>query len=148
MWGMVLLFIVFVVIFTLLMYFLTRWASKFVQGQISDRLDAIGRIVNDETVPEAWLAPYRERASKLVAAGASEAQIRSLANIARKRCVANIEELIRFVEARSLADTEATKQLMLRSLRDQAAQWKDEDAWHQIVDLTAAPPDGGDGDED
>lgn len=142
MWGLILVFIVLVVIFTVIMYFVTRWASGFVQRQISDRLDAIDAIVNDERVPEAWLASYRERAAKLVEAGASEVQIRALSNIARKRCLANIREMIRFVEARSLADTEATKQLMLRTLREQAERWEDESTWHEIVDLTAPPPEG------
>ncbi|MBN1246172.1 MAG: hypothetical protein JXC32_00870, partial [Anaerolineae bacterium] len=130
----------FVVLFTLIMYFSTRWASRFVQGQISERLDAIDQIVNDEQVPETWLAPYRKRAAKLQEAGATPAQIRALSGIARKRALANIKEMIRFVEQRSLADTETTKQLMLRSFREQQARWEDEGTWHTLVDLTEASP--------
>lgn len=139
MWGLILAFLAFVVVFTLLMYGVTRWASKFVHQQISERLDAIEQIVNQERVPETWLARYRKRAVRLAEAGASEEQIRKLSEIARKRSLANLQELIRFVDARNLADTEATKQLMLRSLREQEARWEDQETWHDLVDL-AEPP--------
>lgn len=142
MWGLLLPFFAFVVIFTLIMYFVTRWASAYVQRQLSGRLDAIDWIVNQERVPESWLAPYRKRASRLVASGANPSQIRALSRIARKRCLANIHEMIRFVEGQNIADTEATRQLMLRSLREQAESWKDETTWHELVDLTVDPPVG------
>lgn len=147
MWWLILAFIAFVLLFTLVMYFLTRWSTGFVERQITERLEAIDQIVNEEQVPNVWLATYRQQARKLEEGGATQAQIHALSGVARKRCLANIHELIRFVESRKLTDTEATQQLMLRSLREQALRWEDEAIWHELVDLTIVVSEGASGEE-
>jgi hypothetical protein len=133
-------FVIFIVIFTLVAYFSTRWASGYVERHIKGRLDAIDSIANDRQVPESWLAPYRQRAARLMDAGASESQLETLSSVARKRCVANIQELVRFVEARGLSDSESTKVFMLTALREESARWGDEAVWAQMVNLTAPAP--------
>jgi hypothetical protein len=59
----------------------------------------------------------------------------------------NIQELIRFVEARGLSDSESTKRFMLTVLREEAIRWEDEAVWAELVDLTAPAPERPD-DED
>jgi len=142
--SMVFVFIFFVVVFTLAAYLSTRWASGYVERHLRGRLDAIDSIANDREVPEPWLAPYRLRAARLASSGASERQLGTLSSVARKRCLANIQELIRFVEARGLSDSESTKRLMLTALREAAARWEDEATWAQLVDLTAPAPERAD----
>lgn len=142
------IFVMFVVVFTLVAYLTTRWAGNYVERHIKGRLEAIDCITNEHQVPESWLVPYRKRAARLVSAGASQNQLGMLSSVARKRCMANIQELIRFVEARGLSDSESTKQFMLTSLRQEAARWEDETVWAQLVDLTEPGSEpAGDGDE-
>ena len=86
------------------------------------------------------MAPYRLRAARLASSGASESQLSKLSSVARKRCVANIQELIRFVEARGFSDSESTKRFMLTALREEAIHWEDEAVWAELVDLTAPAP--------
>jgi len=138
--SMFAVFIAFVVVFTLVAYLSTRWASTYVERHIKGRLDAIDSIANDRKVPEPWLAPYRLRAARLASAGASESQLSTLSSVARKRCMANIQELIRFVEARGLSDSESTKRFILTALREEATRWEDEAVWAELVDLTAPAP--------
>lgn len=145
--SMFFVFIAFVVVFTLVAYISTRWAGTYVERHLESRLDAIDSIANDREVPEPWLAPYRLRAARLASSGASERQLSTLSSAARKRCVANIQELIRFVEARGLSDSESTKRFMLTALREEATRWEDEAVWAELVDLTASAPERPD-DED
>jgi len=145
--SMFIVFAVFIVVFTLVAYISTRWAGTYVERHIKGRLDAIDSIANDREVPELWLAPYRLRAARLLSAGASESQLSTLSSVARKRCAANIQELIRFVEARGLSDSESTKRFMLTALREEATRWQDEAVWAELVDLTASAPERPD-DED
>ena len=135
--AIVVSFLLFVLVFTLVTYAAGQWISRYVQRHIAGRLEAIDQIVNEETVPEAWLRPYRGRAAKLKAAGATDRQIAALSGIARKRCVANIQDLIRYTGGYGLSDNASTKQYMLEELQRQALRWQDETEWHALVDLTA-----------
>jgi len=76
--------------------------------------------------------------------GRPGSQLSTLSSVARKRCVANVQELIRFVEARGLSDSESTKRLMLAALREEAIRWEDEAVWAELVDLTAPAPERSD----
>jgi len=145
--SMFLVFIAFIVVFTLTAYLSTRWAGTYVERHIKGRLDAIDSIANCRQVPEPWVAPYRLRAARLASSGASESQLSTLSSVTRKRCLTNIQELIRFVEARGLSDSESTKQFMLTALREEATRWQDEAVWAELVDLTAPAPERPD-DED
>lgn len=136
-------FLVFILLFTLLTYAAGRFISRYVQRHITGRLEAIDQIVNQETVPEAWLSPYRKRASRLVGAGANDRQIRALSGIARKRCLANIQDLIRYAGGFGLSDNETTKRYMLGELKRQELRWQDEADWHALVDLTQPPQPAG-----
>ncbi len=130
-------FLLFVLVFTLVTYAAGQWISRYVQQHIAGRLEAIDQIVNEEAVPEAWLRPYRARAAKLKAAGATDRQIAALSGIARKRCVANIQDLIRYTGGYGLSDNASTKQYMLEELQRQALRWQDETEWHALVDLAS-----------
>jgi hypothetical protein len=139
--SMLVFFLVFVVVFTALGYFSLRWANRHMKRFIEGRLRAIETIVNYRQVPEQWLTRHRRRATRLAGSGASDGVIRRLSGIARKRCLANIQELIRLVDAQGLSDSASTKQLMLTALKEEKARWEDPAIWDELVDLTAPPPD-------
>lgn len=134
MWPVIVAFLVFVVVLTLLLYVANRWVSGYLQRHIGGRLEAIDQIVNQEQVPDAWLRPYCSRAEKLRASGAGHEKVAKLTHLARKRCLMNIQELIRYVEDVGLTDDEATKRYMLEELRKQEASWQDDATWRELVE--------------
>jgi len=121
------------------MFVTLRWANGYLRRHMEGRLQAIDAIVNFQRVPEAWLSRYRKRAARLTEASASPGVVSRLSEIARKRCLANIQELIRFVEDRGPSDTAATKHVMLTALRREKVRWRDQATWETLVDLTAPP---------
>ncbi len=137
MWLVLVAFMVFVAIFTLFVFFVNRWLSSYVQHHIAGRLDAIDQIVNEERVPEAWLHSHRRRARRLRAAGATEQQLARLSRLARKQCLANIRELIRYVGDVKFTDNEETRRLMLQELRNQENRWQDDAVWSGLVDFSS-----------
>ncbi len=137
MWLVILAFVVFVGIVTLTVFFLNRGLSSYVQHHIAGRLEAIDQIVNEERVPEAWLHSYRQRARKLRAAGATEQQLAALSRRARKQCLVNIRELIRYTEDVKFTDNEETRHFMLGELRRQESRWQDNAVWSGLVDFSS-----------
>lgn len=145
MWIWILGFLVAVAVFTLMTYVTWRRVGKLVQRMIIERLQAIEQIVNHRQVPVAWLRPYRKRAAKLVAAGATDSQITQLSRIARKRCLANVKDLMRYVHDAGITDTPDTKRMVLTVLKEQSERWRDDAVWDELVDLRAPePPPAGD----
>ena len=138
MWPVLLAFLAFVVVFTLLVFFVNRWLSSYIRGHISGRLEAIDQIVNQEQVPDAWLRSHRRRARKLKAAGATDQQLLALSRLARKQCLANIRELIRYAEDVKFTDSEATRHFMSDELRTQERRWQDDKEWYALVDFSSA----------
>ena len=137
MWVVILAFVVFVGIVTVTVFFLNRGLSSYVQHHIAGRLEAIDQIVNEERVPEAWLHSYRQRARKLRAAGATEQQLAALSRRARKQCLANLRELIRYTEDVKFTDNEETRHFMLGELRRQESRWQDNAVWSGLVDFSS-----------
>ena len=140
MWIWILGFLVAVAAFTLMTYVTWRWVGKYIQRMITERLQAIEQIVNHEQVPTAWLRSYRKRATKLIAAGATDRQITQLSHIARKRCLANVKDLMHYVHDAGITDTPDTKRLVLTKLKEQSERWRDDDTWDELVDLRAPEP--------
>lgn len=140
MWWLIAAFLAFVILFTLMAYFVGRWLSAYIQRHIGERLDALDQIVNEGRVPETWLRRYRRRAARLKAADASTNQIARLEKVARKQCLANIKELQRYIEGTGVADSPQTRQFLLKELQEQAERWRDDQVWHELVDLTQPEP--------
>lgn len=140
MWIWIVGFLVAVAAFTLMTYVTWRWIGKFIQRTITERLQAIEQIVNHRQVPVAWLRPYRKRAARLVAAGATDHQITQLSRIARKRCLANVKDLMHYVHDAGITDTPDTKRMVLTVLKEQSERWRDDAIWDELVDLRAPEP--------
>ncbi len=133
---LLLAFVALIAVFTLLAYFVGRLISGYLQHHIEERLDALDQIVNEGRVPDSWLKPFRRRAARLRKAGASERRIRRLERAARKQCLIRIEELQRYAGGSGVADTEDTRHLIVTSLQEEAERWRDDEAWHELVDFT------------
>ena len=107
---------------------IARWLSQYARRAFRARLREIDQIVNQNRVPIRWLRPYLRQLDRLEERGGVDAQVTSLIEIARKRCLANIQELIRYIEQSDVARTEAAQHRLIRSLQEQAARWRTE-AW-------------------
>jgi len=111
---------------------IVRWLSQYARRAHRVRLREIDQIVNQDRVPEGWIRPYLQQIARLQAMAGTDAQIARLTEIARKRCLANIRELIRHAERMSVTRSEAGKERLQASLREHAAQWRAE-AWEDQI---------------
>lgn len=113
---------------------MARWLLRYARRAYQARLREIDRIVNQEQVPQDWLRPYLSQIVRLQDGKGTDVQIPQLTEIARKRCLANIRELIRYVERANVTRSEAANAHLLDSLREQEARWQSE-AWEaQLMD--------------
>ncbi len=133
---LILAFLLFVLVFTFMVYFTSRWISSFLQRHIQGRLDALDQVVNQGAVPVAWLAPYRRKAAKLKARGASKQRIERLSRRAQKHALIKLKELRKYVEGTGVADTPETRDFMVGEIERQAERWGDDTVWQRTVDLT------------
>lgn len=113
-----------VILILVALYLFGRWLSRYAKGEIHSRLGAMDEIVREDKVPEDWLQPHRERMHRLKEAGAGDAQVEGIAEIARKKCLVNIQELIRYAQRASSPLDEVSRQQVIESLRANAAQWE------------------------
>jgi hypothetical protein len=100
-----------------------RWAGKQLTGDLVARLRAGETVVNDEQLPESWLAPYRARITGLRSSGKGESEIAAVGLAAHKHCLSELDKLIRFYEKTNLADSPDTKENLLLAMREQRARW-------------------------
>lgn len=134
--GLILTFLALILFFTLMAYLVGKGVSRYVRNVITARLEAINQIVNEDLVPAGWVRKYRRRIAKLRAGGAEERQIVPLKRLARKRVLANIEELIRYVKETGVTKDAETKHLVVSELEAHAKAWQDDAVWDALIEET------------
>jgi hypothetical protein len=97
---------------------------------IGSKLSDAEQIVNEGKLPEAWVQPYRERIEAIRDKDGSESKMQRVGRQARRRCLRNLDSMIKFFQERNVTDGEATRQFLLNSLKAQrdrvaAAAWQD-----------------------
>ena len=106
------------------MYAVMRWGVGIATQELVSRLRAGESIVNDERVPEAWVAPYRTRIAAMRKAGKSQDDIDRVGLKALDYCLRQIDDLIRFYEKANVVDTADTRDVLLEALRDARERWR------------------------
>lgn len=101
-----------------------RWGMHKLIAQLDARVRACEQIANYQQIPEAWLQPFRERAALLHRAGNDADAQAKLGALAKKRCLRQLDELIRFYEHTNLVDSAETRRTLLATLREQRARWE------------------------
>jgi hypothetical protein len=125
------LFFAFIAVMTGGLYGFSKLASNMVTRAIHERLHALEEIVEGE-VPDAWLKRFQRRAAALRGNDASEAQFARLGKRVQKRCLRNIDEMIRYVTNINLADSETTQKQIVAELKAQQQAWLAKD-WREWV---------------
>jgi len=113
-----------------------RVGTKKLVDQLEARLRACEQIANQKTVPDDWLRPFRQRAATLRQSEGDATSLTKTAAQARRKCLRQLGDLIRFYEHTNLVDSAETRRVLLASLREQHARWETLD-WAAI--LTAIP---------
>lgn len=137
--GLILMFLALILFFTLMAYLVGKVVSRYVRNVITARLEAIDQIVNEEQVPENWLRRYRRRVARLRESSADERQIVPLKRLARKRALANVEELIRYVKETGVTKDPETKRMVVAELEQQAERWRDDETWDALIEQGVQP---------
>jgi hypothetical protein len=130
---MMLIFVGIIAVFTWLMYWANRWASRYVQKFLEERLDALREITEEGKVPAAWSAPYQARIARQQPGG-SAAQIAHTQARARRHCLRQLDELIKYVQGVRFEDTQNTQRFLLEKLREQKSRWETA-TWEAMMEM-------------
>ncbi len=106
----------------LMMRLARRLALRFSQG-VEANIRAAESIVNDERVPDAWIAPYCQRIETLRRAVGSEAEIERAGQRGHKDCLRQLDQLVRFFEKTNLVDSAESRHVLLKGLQRQRERW-------------------------
>jgi hypothetical protein len=126
--------VVFVGLTLFIIRLIMRWGAYHISAQVEARFRAVDTIVNQERVPEDWIAPYREKISALRATSDSEQAIERLGHRAQRHCLKKIAALMRFFGQSAFFDTPDSQRETQRLLQNQRERWQAAD-WRELVSL-------------
>lgn len=110
-------------LFLYLTMMLVRWMTvRFSQG-VEANVRAAESIVNDERVPEAWTAPYRQQIETLRRSVGSEAEIERAGRRGYKDCLRQLDRLVQYFEKSNLVDSTESRHVLLTGLQRQRERW-------------------------
>ena len=95
-----------------------RLVVRFSQG-VEANVRAAESIVNDECVPEAWAAPYRQQIETLRRTVGSEAEIERAGRRGHKDCLRQLDRLVQYFEKSNLVDSAESRHVLLTGLQRQ-----------------------------
>jgi hypothetical protein len=130
----------------LLVKLIADWGERYFTRALSSTLSDTEHIVNDGKLPEAWVQPFRERIEVIRRKGGSESQTERVGQKARRRFLRDLDDMIKFFQARNVTDGEETRQFLLASLKKQrdrvaTAAWQDLlEPETSTQDTTETPP--------
>ncbi len=120
-------------LFLYLTMMLVRWMTvRFSQG-VEANVRAAESIVNDERVPEAWTAPYRQQIETLRRSVGSEAEIERAGRRGHKDCLRQLDRLVQYFEKSSLVDSTESRHVLLTGLQRQRARWV-AGGWQYVIE--------------
>ncbi len=120
-------------LFLYLTMMLVRWMTvRFSQG-VEANVRAAESIVNDERVPEAWTAPYRQQIEALRRSVGSEAEIERAGRRGHKDCLRQLDRLVQYFEKSSLVDSTESRHVLLSGLQRQRARWV-AGGWQYVIE--------------
>jgi hypothetical protein len=116
-----------------------RLVTRLMVGELAERLRAGECIVNDQSVPESWLAQPRKRIAALRSAGKSDDEIERAGQAAKAACLRKLDDLIGYFGRTNVTDSPDTKATLLRALSAQRARWAAA-PWHAFFDMHTPLP--------
>ena len=109
-----------------------RLAVRYSQG-VEANVRAAESIVNDERVPDAWTAPYRQQIETLRQAVGSEAEIEEAARRGHQDCLRRLDRLAHFFEKSDLVDSAESRHVLLKGLQRQRERWV-AGGWQYVIE--------------
>ncbi len=109
-----------------------RLVIRFSQG-VEANVRAAESIVNDERVPEAWAAPYRQQIETLRRTVGSEAEIERAGRRGHKDCLRQLDRLVQYFEKSNLVDSTESRHVLLTGLQRQRARWVS-GGWQYVIE--------------
>lgn len=109
-----------------------RLTVRFSQG-VEANVRAAEAIVNDERVPDAWAAPYRQQIEKLRRTVGSEAEIERAGRRGHKDCLHRLDQLAQYFEKSDLVDSAESRHVLLTGLQRQRERWV-AGGWQYVIE--------------
>ncbi|HOT91329.1 MAG TPA: hypothetical protein PLJ78_12525 [Anaerolineae bacterium] len=143
---LLIILIVFVVVMVSGMYGFSVLASKLVTHAIQIRLKAVEQITAGR-VPDDWLRPFQRRVATLRQTAAEEARFSRLSKHIQRRCLRNLDEMIRFTTRINYTDSAATQKELIGILNTYQEAWAARDwrEWITDVENLDTPTETGEG---
>lgn len=116
----------------LMMMLVRRLTVRFSQG-VEANVRAAESIVNDERVPEAWAAPYRQQIESLRRAVGSEAEIERAGRRGHQDCLRQLDRLVQYFEKSNLVDSAESRHVLLTGLQRQRERWVS-GGWQYVIE--------------
>jgi hypothetical protein len=107
-----------------------RWSSQLVRS----RFRAAEHIIEEETAPEEWIAPYRRRIGEMRLGRQDKSRAAQVAQRARRRCTRKLDGLVKFFESTPFVDTPGARHLVVRRLQNQRRRLIGEE-WQTFLTL-------------
>ena len=106
---------------------------RYSQG-VEANVRAAESIVNDERVPDAWAAPYRQQIETLRRTVGSEAEIEEAARRGHQDCLRRLDRLVQFFEKSNLVDSAESRHVLLKGLQRQRERWV-AGGWQSVIEM-------------
>ena len=123
MFGMLVLLTLALALAMVVVGLLGRWALNSVQGNIARNLRAAETIVNDQRIPEDWLAPYRRRVAKARRHASSDAGLSKVGLEIQQECLRRLDKLAEVFKEGSFVDGDDARDLLMAQLRAARRRW-------------------------
>jgi len=105
--------------------------------QLTIKFQEANKIVNQQQVPEAWLAPFRQQLEKARRSGSPEKTVERVGERAKKHVLKELKSLIQFLENGQFYDSLETRTMLVDALKAQQQAWADHN-WQALFE-TATP---------
>ena len=113
----------------LLTQFLVRRAAVQGSRYIESRFRAAECIVNEGRVPEAWVRSFHRHVDAVRRRGGTADEMAQASRRARKRCLRELDSLMRFFQGVTFVDSLATRDVLIQALQRERNRWAAEE-WY------------------
>jgi len=120
---------------TFLFQLIARYATQIIARSVESRMRDTEVIVNEESIPHAWIASYHARQAALIAKNAGLDELAKLGQKTQSECIKKIDDLLHFYENNPIADSEESRIVLRKALQKTKAAWQNA-SWEYFLQTT------------
>ena len=130
-------FLVFIVILTLMARGISLLMGRVLGRAIADKHKAADVIYNENKPPEVWIQPFVTKIETARKDSAAERKIEKLKNKAKEELLLKMDRLIHYFTKTPCFDSKDTQKILLDKMETIRKQWESSE-WESIVESVSA----------